>query len=73
MRSNYFATILGVLLSAGGAAPVTYAQTANSQCDRACLEGFVDQYLDALVAHDPGGCPWQRTPDAPRTAWSVNG
>jgi len=27
-------------------------------CDRACLEGFVDQYLDALVAHNPfGGLP----------------
>jgi hypothetical protein len=22
-------------------------------CDRACLEGLVDQYLDAVVAHDP--------------------
>jgi hypothetical protein len=22
-------------------------------CDRACLEGFVDKYMDALVAHDP--------------------
>jgi len=26
---------------------------ASSGCDRACLEGFVDQFLDALVAHDP--------------------
>ncbi len=27
-------------------------------CDRACLEGFVNQYLDALVAHNPfGGLP----------------
>ena len=43
MRSNYFATILGVLHCAGGSAPpVTYAETANSQCDRARLEGFVD-------------------------------
>src|SRR6476620_1978359 len=23
------------------------------RCDRACLEGLVDQYMDALVAHDP--------------------
>src|SRR6266852_4129520 len=22
-------------------------------CDRLCLEGFVDQYMDALIAHDP--------------------
>jgi hypothetical protein len=24
-----------------------------SSCDRACLNGFVDQYLDAVVKHDP--------------------
>ena len=26
-------------------------------CDRACLEGFVDAYLDALVAGDPARLP----------------
>ena len=26
-------------------------------CDRACLEGFVDQYLDAMIAHDPDLIP----------------
>jgi hypothetical protein len=25
---------------------------AAQTCDRACLEGFVDQYIDALIAHD---------------------
>jgi hypothetical protein len=30
---------------------------APGPCDRACLEGFVDQYLDALVAHNPFGLP----------------
>jgi hypothetical protein len=25
----------------------------NAPCDRECLNGFVDQYLDALVKHDP--------------------
>ncbi len=41
------------------------AQVANGQtrgtmaapCDRACLQGFVDRYLDALVAHDPSRLP----------------
>ena len=27
--------------------------TASGECDRHCLEGFVDRYLKALVAHDP--------------------
>ena len=26
---------------------------ASNDCDRACLDGLVDQYLKALVAHDP--------------------
>ena len=29
-------------------------------CDRACLEGFIDQYLAALVAHDPARLPMVR-------------
>jgi hypothetical protein len=32
---------------------ISFAQ----KCDRACLEGFVDQYLDAVVKHDPKGLP----------------
>src|SRR5688572_33004739 len=26
-------------------------------CDRACLEGLIDQYLAAVVAHDPSKLP----------------
>jgi hypothetical protein len=26
-------------------------------CDRACLEGLVDRYLDAVIAHDPSKAP----------------
>ena len=29
-------------------------------CDRQCLYGFVDQYLAALVAHQPTRLPWAR-------------
>lgn len=29
----------------------------NGDCDRSCLEGFVNQYLDALVASDPARLP----------------
>ncbi|HTC36140.1 MAG TPA: hypothetical protein VK724_22360, partial [Bryobacteraceae bacterium] len=29
----------------------------SSTCDRACLEGLVDQYLDAMTAHDPKLAP----------------
>jgi hypothetical protein len=31
---------------------------AAEACDRACLEGLVDQYLDAMLAHDPHKAPF---------------
>lgn len=34
---------------------------AAGSCDRACLNGFVDQYLAALVAHDPSRLPLAKT------------
>lgn len=33
---------------------------APNDCDRKCLYGFVDQYLDALVAKDPSRLPWAK-------------
>ena len=34
------------------------AALASAQtCDRACLEGFVDQYMEALIAHKPAQIP----------------
>jgi hypothetical protein len=29
-------------------------------CGRACLEAFVDRYLDAMIAHDPAQAPFAR-------------
>jgi hypothetical protein len=34
-----------------------HAQAAEPSCDRACLEGFMNQYLDAMVAHDASHLP----------------
>jgi hypothetical protein len=33
------------------------ASAQSIACDRQCLEGFVDRYLDALVKHDPKAVP----------------
>lgn len=41
--------VLAALVSATG--------WAQSACDRACLENFVDQYMDALIAHNPKKLP----------------
>ena len=34
---------------------------ASNACDRDCLNEFVDQYLDAVVAHDPSRLPLTKT------------
>ena len=43
-----------------GSTPATVAAPAveaAAPCDRACLEGYVDQFLDAAIAHDPRRVP----------------
>jgi len=47
---------LAVVLMSFFAGAVLRAQSAKP-CDRACLEGFVNQYLDAMVARNPYGLP----------------
>ncbi len=47
---------VGTLLLSGLAVSPTPASAAET-CDRACLEGFVNQYLDALASHDPSKLP----------------
>ena len=41
---------------------------AASSCGRACLEAFVDRYLDAVIAHDPS-----KAPLAPGAKFTENG
>jgi hypothetical protein len=48
------ALLAALALGAGVSAPRPASAAPAASCDRACLEGFVDQYLDALAAHDPG-------------------
>jgi hypothetical protein len=36
---------------------IAQGKTATPDCGRACLEAFANQYLDALVAHDPSRIP----------------
>jgi hypothetical protein len=49
---------MGVLgLSLTGALSAQNRNGKTDACDRACLEGFVDRYLDAVIAHDPKLAP----------------
>jgi hypothetical protein len=45
------------LIVAAALAMSAFAQTKSGPCDRACLESFADQYMDALIAHDPKRLP----------------
>jgi hypothetical protein len=56
------AIALAAALALGAAASAAYAQALPTPpvCNRACLEGFIDQYLAALVAHDPARLPQVR-------------
>ncbi len=48
-----------IAVVAGYVIPCVYASTGPIplNCNRACLEGVMDQYLAALVAHDPKRAP----------------
>jgi hypothetical protein len=48
-----FAVQPGKTVAAGGAP----SPAASSGCDRECLNGFLDQYMAAVAAHDPSKLP----------------
>ncbi len=52
--------VITVLLALSSGTRATPAVQAQGNCDRACLEGFVDTYLDAWVARDPKKLPLAR-------------
>jgi hypothetical protein len=52
---------LGLSLLLCAAIPSRGMPAAGNSCDRACLNGIVDQYLAALVAHDPSHLPLAKT------------
>jgi hypothetical protein len=47
----------GLLLVALMACGFPGVPERRERCDRTCLEGFVDRYVDAVVAHDPARAP----------------
>ncbi|MGH9594812.1 MAG: hypothetical protein ACRD5L_17105, partial [Bryobacteraceae bacterium] len=56
------------LIAISGIGVLMAGAAAGQACDRACLEGFVDQYMDALIAHDPA-----KLPVTPRMKMTENG
>jgi hypothetical protein len=64
--ATVLAAVLAAVLSVALFSPLGRAQAHSAAqggsapigCDRACLYGFLDQYLAALVAKDPARLPW---------------
>jgi hypothetical protein len=53
MARHASAVILGLAVLAGEAGPAS----AQGACDRACLRMMLDQYLAAVIKHDPAAAP----------------
>src|ERR1700722_9508724 len=49
--------ILIAAVLAGGSREIRAANPPAAVCDRVCLNGFLEQYLAALVNHNPTGLP----------------
>jgi hypothetical protein len=54
MAQRMLVLFLGLVCVAGGAAS---ASAAPGDCDRACLKTALDQYLNAVVSHNPSAAP----------------
>ena len=52
-----FLLLIGFSGISGARATQPQAASAGGACDRACLAGFVTQYLDAMIAHKPESLP----------------
>jgi hypothetical protein len=50
-------TALGAALLSVGSASAATPTAASAPCERACLEGFVGRYLDAVAANEPTAVP----------------
>jgi hypothetical protein len=59
MRKTVMVIGLAITLLVLGV-PRGWTQSGSGACDRACLEGLVDKYLDAAIAHDPKQLPLAR-------------
>lgn len=57
MRTAIAIVALAASLAASLADRPAAAQLGNGKCNRACLEGFIDRYLDAVIDNEPSAVP----------------
>jgi hypothetical protein len=57
-RNEMRTRLIGVAMTAALLLAGVFARTASAQdCDRTCLQNMADQYVAAMVKHDPSGLP----------------
>jgi hypothetical protein len=56
----YLAALAPISARAQATPPADYDPNFNYDCDRACLNGFLDQVVAAMVAHDSSSLPLAR-------------
>ena len=49
--------LLVIATALAAAITMAPAETAEGDCDRECLRGFITRYLNAMIAHTPGALP----------------
>ncbi|HUG73677.1 MAG TPA: hypothetical protein VMK82_09655 [Steroidobacteraceae bacterium] len=57
MKKNLLYVAAAGLLALAAANAANAAQAAATACDRACLEGMVERYLDAVTVNNPSAVP----------------
>jgi len=60
-QKSLLANVAGILLLLNVTGYSNKIEAQSGYCDRDCLKSFVDQYLEALVAHDPSLIPLAKT------------
>lgn len=58
MQKSWMPFVILLVIAITGCSSETVTDQASAEpCDRTCLEGFVEQYLDAAIARDPSQLP----------------
>jgi hypothetical protein len=66
MRKSF--TLVAVCLLLSCFSHISFTKSSSKSCDRACLEGMVEKYFDAAIAHEP-----KLLPLAPNYKFTENG
>ena len=56
-RARHSIRLFAIATAMAAVIAMVPAETAEGDCNRECLRGFITQYLNAMIAHTPGALP----------------